>query len=108
MDRQAPHLESDASLRVLLPILGLLGGLGLGALRAWLAGAADIGAVALVVSGGIIGSALGMSAVLLCAYRLGQADLRSLKSLAFLVLVAALVLWFAFTMLAPVFASGMA
>lgn len=107
MDRQVPHLESDASLRVLLPILGLLGGLGLGVLRAWLAGAADIGAVALVVSGGIIGSALGMSAVLLCACRLGQARLRSLKSLALLVLVAALVLWFSLTMLAPVFDSGM-
>jgi hypothetical protein len=107
MDRQVPHLESDASLCVLLPILGLLGGIGLGALRAWIAGAADIGAVALVVSGGIIGSALGMTAVLFSAYRLGQTDLRSLKSLAFLVLVAALVLWFALTMLTPVFASGM-
>jgi len=108
MNRQVPHLESDASLRVLLPILGLLGGLGVGAFRAWLAGPSDIRAVALVVSGGIIGSALGMSAVLLCAYRLGQAKLRSLKSLAFLILVAALVLWFALTMLAAVFASGMA
>jgi hypothetical protein len=110
MDRQVPHLESDASLRVMLPILGLLGGLGLGALRAWLAGAAEIGAVALVVSGGIIGSALGMSAVLLCAYRLGQARIRSLKSFALLVLVlvAALALWFALTMLATVFTSDIA
>jgi hypothetical protein len=106
MDRQVRHLESNASLRVLLPILGLIGGLGLGALRAWLAGAAELGAVALVVSGGIIGSALGMSAVLLCAYRVGQLELRSLKSLTILVLIAALVLWFALTMLAPIFAGG--
>ena len=79
MDRQVPHLESSASLRVLLPILGLLGGLGLGASCAWYFGAADIGAVALVVSGGVIGSALGMSGVLLFAYRVGPAELRSLK-----------------------------
>ena len=56
MGRQVPYLKSDASLRVLLPILGLFSGLGLGALRSWLASAADIGAVALIVSGGIIGS----------------------------------------------------
>ena len=45
--------------------------------------------------------------MLLFASRVGQPKLRSLKSLAFLVLVAALVLWFALTMLAVVFASGM-
>src|SRR5262249_40282182 len=104
MDHQVSHLESNASLKVLPPILGLLVGLGFGGLRAWLYGVTDLGALALVISGGIIGSALGMSAVLLTAYRIGQADFRSIKSLAILVLVAALVLWFALTMLAPVFA----
>jgi hypothetical protein len=106
MERQLPHLESNASLRVLFPIVGLLGGLGLGVVRSWLSGAGEIGAMGLVVSGGVIGSALGMSAVLLGAYRVGRDELRSLRSLAFLVLLVALVLWFALTLLAPVFAAA--
>jgi hypothetical protein len=104
MDRQLRHLESDASIKVLLPILGLLGGLGLGILRAWISGATELGAISIVVAGGVIGSAFGMSAVLLCSYRVGNAELRSLRSLAILVLVAAMVLWFVLTLLTPVFA----
>ena len=103
MDRQVPHLESDASLRVLLPILGLFGGLGLGALR--LARAADIGAVALIVSGGIIGSHRHQHRAPL---RLSRPP--SQVSLPEVARVygprCALVLWFALTMLAAVFASG--
>jgi hypothetical protein len=107
MDRPLSNLESDASTRVLLPILGLLGGLGFGILRAWLSGASELRAVAVVVVGGIVGSILGMSAVIATVYRIDKGKIRSLKSLAFLVLVAAVVLWFALTLLSGVFPLGL-
>lgn len=105
MESHESHLESDASLRVLLPICGLLGGLALGLLRAWASGATDLHLISQVICGGILGSAMGMCAVLASAYPVSKVDLRSTKSLAIVVLVVALVTWFGLTLLSPLLSS---
>ncbi len=94
MDRHESHLESSASQKVLWPVLGMLGGLLLGGLRAWVGGGDELAATFLVIAGGLIGSVLGMTAILAMSYRFRKTDLNSVKGLMTIVLVAALVLWF--------------
>jgi hypothetical protein len=94
MNWNASHLKSDASRKVLWPILGLLGGLFVGALRSWIGGVDELAAVSLVIAGGIVGSALGMAVVLAALYPLRTYDPGSLKGLMTLVLVASIILWF--------------
>jgi hypothetical protein len=94
MNWDTSHLESDASRKVLWPILGLLCGLLAGGLRSWIAGVDELATIALVIAGGVVGSALGMAVVLATLYPLRRYDLGSLKGLMMLVLMAGLVLWF--------------
>jgi hypothetical protein len=99
MERQVPYLESDASLKVLFPILGLLVGLGLGGLRVWLAGISFPDAIAELLVYTIAGSVSGMLAVLISVFPALGLRLRSLRSLAILGLFAGFLLWFATTFL---------
>jgi hypothetical protein len=94
MSRDSSHLESDASHKVLWPIAGLVLGLVVGAIRAWIGGATDLLAVSLVLAGGIVGSALGMGVVLAALFPLRSYNLTSLKGLLTLVFAAAIILWF--------------
>jgi hypothetical protein len=95
MNGDPSHLESDASAKVLWPVLGLLAGLLVGALRSWLAGTDPLAAVSLVIAGGVVGSALGMVIVLAQLFPPRKYDLGSLRGLMSLVLAATLILWFA-------------
>jgi len=99
---QIRHLESDASLKVLLPIVGLLGGLGLAGLRVWLTGTGFPESVVELVTGAVVGSAIGMCTVLASAFPFRRVGLRSVRSLAVLGFVAGVVLWFAATYLRAV------
>ncbi|MFO0889742.1 MAG: hypothetical protein U0790_11455 [Isosphaeraceae bacterium] len=105
MEHQVPHFESDASRLVLLPILGLLGGLGLGALRAWLNRASFPEAVVDPLTGAIVGSAVGMLAVLALAVPVRKWRIRSVRSIALLGLFSGFLLWFAATFLRAVLLS---
>ena len=68
LNRQLSHLESDASRKIVWPILGMLGGLLVGGLRAWVGSSDELATIALVIAGGIVGSALGMAAILATSY----------------------------------------
>lgn len=89
-----PRLETDASRKVLLPIAGLLGGLAVGGLRSWLAEADELTAVALTIAGGVVGSALGMTAVLAQLFPLRTLGIGSVKGLLALAALSAVLLWF--------------
>ncbi len=85
----------------------MLGGLLFGGLRAWIGGRGELTALALVIAGGLVGSALGMASVLATAYPFRKADLASLKGLMTIVLVAALLLWFVLSFLSDVLSHGL-
>jgi hypothetical protein len=106
MNRQLSRLASDASLKVLIPIFGLMGGLLAGWLRTWVRGTSEITSIALVISGGLVGSAIGMGAVLALAYPVLTTRLSSTKSLMALVLVAALTIWFVLSILRDLMTNG--
>ena len=93
VERDLKSLESEASSKVLWPILGLLAGLLLGGLRAWISGAGDLSLLALVIAGGIVGSGFGMAAVFATAYPVRAIRITSLRVLMVLVLLVALLLW---------------
>jgi hypothetical protein len=99
MEPDDSPLQRTASFKVLLPIVGLLGGLVLGAVRAWIFTSDPLLSVTLVIAGGIVGSSLGMAAVLATAYPFRKADLSSLRGLLILGLIAAIVTWFVLVML---------
>jgi len=82
----------------------MLGGLLFGGLRAWIDGSGELKALALVIAGGLVGSALGMGAILAISYPFRQRDLTSLQGLMTIVLVAAIVLWFVLNFLSDMLA----
>jgi hypothetical protein len=100
------NLESDASTKVLWPVLGLFSGLLLGWLRAWISGASELALIALVISGGMVGSGLGMAAVFMTLYPVRTLKAPMLKGLMVLVLLAALVLWWILRGLADLLIHG--
>jgi hypothetical protein len=99
MDPEGSRPEESAPRKVLLPVLGLLGGLLVGGVRAWLWSGDPIRTAGLVIAGGLVGSTLGMAAVLATAYPLRRWNLSSLRGLLILGLIAAVVTWFVLVML---------
>jgi hypothetical protein len=99
MDEHESPFEASASRKVLLPVAGLLLGLLLGAVRAWVFTSDPLLATRLIIAGGLVGSTFGMAAVLAGAYPLRRTDLSSVRGLLILVLIAAIVTWFVLGML---------
>jgi hypothetical protein len=91
MDRPGSRLASSAGEKVVLPIIGLLGGLFVGAAQAAIAKPDEIEAVRIVVKSGLIGSFLGMSAAMVGGPGL-RSSLTTLRGLAWLIGVAAILL----------------
>jgi hypothetical protein len=106
MDEHDSPLEASASFRVLFPVLGMLGGLLAGALRAWLGSGDPVASVGLVIAGGLVGSTLGMAAVLATAYPIRRVDLTSLRGLLILGVISAFVTWFVLGMLRDFLSHG--
>jgi hypothetical protein len=79
--------------------VGLIGGLLVGGVRSWYVGSDPLAATGLIITGGLVGSTLGMAGVLAGAYPLRKRDLSSLRGLLILGLIAAIVTWFVLVML---------
>jgi len=89
----------------LFPILGMMGGILLGAFRVWIIRADEFAAVSYVVQGGFIGSVLG--AVVAVAFAaLERRSLTSLKKLMGLIVIVAVLLWAVVTLLRDLTANG--
>jgi hypothetical protein len=106
MEPDDSSLQRNASFKVLLPIVGLLGGLVLGAIRAWVFTSDPLQILTLIISGGFVGSTLGMAAVLATAYPLCRRNLSSLRGLLIMALIAAFVTWFVLGMVQALSSSG--
>jgi hypothetical protein len=90
---------------VLLPILGMLGGIMLGAIRVKILHADEFAAVGYLVRGGFIGSVIGVVAAVIVAV-LKRRDFTSVRKLMVLVLVAGVVLWAVITLIRDLVANG--
>ena len=87
---------------VILTIGGMLAGLGLGVLRAWLQWSDPFVQIAQVVSGGVVGTLMGLGlAILLAAHERGT--FRSVKKTMLFIAAAAVVVWASFTLLRVLF-----
>jgi hypothetical protein len=85
-------VRRNASAAVLVPILGLIGGLIAGGIR--VGGRLDIREIELVLKWGVTGFFAGLGLILLLALQFRGRDVISIRRLLALVAVAALVTWF--------------
>ena len=105
MERSGSRLARNASAMALFPILGMLGGILLGVLRAWLFNLDPFIATGYYVRGGFLGSILGAAAAVAVAV-LERRNLTSIRRLMILIAIASVVLWFIFTLLGSLAANG--
>jgi hypothetical protein len=89
-----PGVSRSASAAVIYPIVGMLGGLCIGAIRARSRGLVDLEQLACVVKWGVTGFFAGLGLVLLLALQFRRGDVVSIRRLMALVLFAGIVAWF--------------
>jgi hypothetical protein len=94
MERDHPNLVRTASAMAIWPILGLLGGLVLGSVKASLQRAFELDGLVMTIRWGVTGFFLGLAVVLLLSLSLRRKDLISLRRLMALVAIAALLSWY--------------
>ena len=90
MDLEESRLARNASAKALFVILGMLGGLLAGAIRAQVGRVDELTAILLVARGGFIGSVFGVGVAIATATVAGRRSLASIKGLMGVVVVAAL------------------
>jgi hypothetical protein len=94
MDQKQPHLLMSASARAIIPIAGMLGGLGLGAVWANIQGADEFTGLFPVIRWGATGFFLGLALVVLLAFSTRREDVVSLRRLMVLVAISGLLAWY--------------
>ena len=105
MERSGSRLTRNASAMALIPILGMLGGIVLGAIRVWSLRIDEFVALGYIVRGGFVGSVLGaVVAVAVGVLELGS--LTSVKKLMVLIAFVAVLLWAVVTLLGGLAANG--
>ncbi len=92
LEDRGPRLLGNAAGVVIITIVGLLGGLAFGVLRAWLLRRDELENLALVVTAGFFGSVFGLGLAIVLAV-LDRGSFRSLKKTMAVVAVTAVVLW---------------
>jgi hypothetical protein len=105
MPSSGSRLTRNASALALFPILGMLGGVVLGALRVWIVRTDELVAIGYIVKAGFIGSVVGVLVPVVLA-TLERESLTSVKKLMVLVAVASVVLWVIITLLGGLVANG--
>ena len=94
MERDNPRLVGTGSALVILPIVGLLGGLALGAIGASLGGVDEITGLVFTIRWGVTGFFLGLALVVVFSASLRRKDLFSIRGLMVLVVIAGVLSWF--------------
>jgi hypothetical protein len=94
MDRDNPKLLGKASGIVILPIVGMMGGLLLGAIVASIQRADEITSLHSVLRWGVTGFFLGLALVVLSSLSLRRKGIVSLRRLMILVVIAGLLSWY--------------
>jgi len=105
VERSGSRLTRNASAMALFPILGMMGGILLGAIRVWVLRADELAAVSYVVQGGFVGSVLG-AMVAVGTAALERRSLTSLKRLMGFIVIVAVLLWAVITLLRDLAANG--
>lgn len=99
-------MARDASIQVIFPAAGLVLGPVLGYALGRFRFADEFAMITLITAGGLVGSVLGMAVALVLAVGFRKSDVTSIRGLAGLVLVAALIGWFTLTLLADFVTHG--
>ncbi len=94
MNEPGTKLARNASTAVVYPIVGMLGGLFIGGLRAKVGGANEIDQIAFVIKWGVTGFFAGLALVVLLAFASRGRNIVSMRRLMVLVVVAGLLTWF--------------
>lgn len=96
MDAQEfnPGVSRNASAAVIAPIVGMMGGLLVGAVRTWIRGLADLELLSCVIKWGATGFFAGLALVLLLALQYRRGAALTIRRLMALVAVAAIIAWF--------------
>ena len=89
-----PGVSRNASAAVITPIVGLMGGLLVGAVRTWIRGLADLELLSCVIKWWVTGFFAGLGLVLLMALQFRRTDAISIRRLMALVAIAGIVAWF--------------
>ena len=89
-----PGVSRNASAAVIAPVLGMMGGLLVGGVRAWSRGLVDLELLTCVLKWGVTGFFAGLGLVLLMALQFRRTDVISIRRLMVLVAVAGIVAWF--------------
>ena len=87
-------MNRNASVAMILPVAGLMGGLLVGAARARSQGLMDLQMLSCVIRWCVTGFFAGLGLVLLLALQVRRGDVASIRRLMALVAVAALIAWF--------------
>src|SRR5438105_4755345 len=90
MDRRETNLLVSASSRIVIPIVGMVGGLILGGVRTSLGRMDELAGLSLVIRWTVTGFFLGLALVLLLAISVRRNDLVSIRRLMVLVAMAGL------------------
>jgi hypothetical protein len=94
MERDNPRLVGTASALIILPIVGLLGGLALGAIGASLAGVGEFTGLVFTIRWGVTGFFLGLALVVFLSVSLRRKNLVSIRGMMVLVAIAGVLSWF--------------
>ena len=87
-------VNRNASVAVILPIAGLMGGLLVGVVRARSQGLMDLQMLSCVIKWCVTGFFAGLGLVILLALQVRRGDVVSIRRLMVMVAVAALIAWF--------------
>jgi hypothetical protein len=94
MERDNPRLAGTASALIILPILGLLGGLALGAIGVIIGGLDEITGLMFTIRWGVTGFFLGLALVVVLSVSLRRKNWFSIRGLMVLVAIAGLLSWY--------------
>jgi hypothetical protein len=105
MKSDEPRLLGNAASIVIFTIAGMMAGLGFGVIRSWIGPHDPFRQIGQVVSGGFVGSVLGLGLAIVLAV-LERGSFRSVKKTMAVIAVTAVVLWAIITLLRDLVANG--
>jgi hypothetical protein len=94
MNQQATRLVRNASTAVIWPLVGMLGGLFVGGLRAWGSGLHEFAQIGCVIRWSVTGFFMGLALVILLALPIYRQDKLTIRRTMAVFVVAGVLTWF--------------